>query len=149
MPDAVVVEDPDTAGGHLGEKLEQIGSGDYDQYATVRGVKEHFRTAYGKDVPVIAAGGIWDRADLLHALEQGADGVQMATGCTFGKGLIERTEYGKWALSLVDVATRKAVRVSVKPETKARSWEERKESGSSYSALLRKADISMNLGGSV
>jgi NAD(P)H-dependent flavin oxidoreductase YrpB (nitropropane dioxygenase family) len=79
FPDAVVVEDPDTAGGHLGEKLENIGTGDYDQYATVRGVKEFFRSEYGKDIPVIAAGGVWDRHDLLHALEQGADGVQMAS----------------------------------------------------------------------
>lgn len=79
LPDAVVVEDPDTAGGHLGEKLENIGTGEYDQYATVRGVKEMFRTEFGADVPVIAAGGIWDRADMLHALEQGADGVQMAS----------------------------------------------------------------------
>jgi len=79
LPDAVVVEDPDTAGGHLGEKLENIGNGDYDQYATVRGVKEFFRAEYGLDMPVIAAGGIWDRADLLHALDEGADGVQMAS----------------------------------------------------------------------
>ncbi len=79
FPDAVVVEDPDTAGGHLGEKLENIGTGDYDQYATVRGVKEFFRSEYGKDIPVIAAGGVWGRHDLLHALEQGADGVQMAS----------------------------------------------------------------------
>jgi len=79
LPDAVVVEDPDTAGGHLGEKLENIGSGDYDQYATVRGVKAYFREEFGADIPVIAAGGIWDRADLEYALAQGADGVQMAT----------------------------------------------------------------------
>jgi len=79
LPDAVVVEDPDTAGGHLGEKLENIGNGDYDQYATVRGVKEFFREEYGLEMPVIAAGGIWDRADLLHALAEGADGVQMAS----------------------------------------------------------------------
>lgn len=80
LPDAVVVEDPDTAGGHLGEKMENIGRGDYDQYATVRGVKAFFRSEYGRDdIPVIAAGGIWDRADLIHALEQGADGVQMAS----------------------------------------------------------------------
>jgi nitronate monooxygenase len=79
LPDAVVVEDPDTAGGHLGEKLENIGNGDYDQYATVRGVKEFFRAEYGLDMPVIAAGGIWDRVDLLHALAEGADGVQMAS----------------------------------------------------------------------
>ena len=79
LPDAVVVEDPDTAGGHLGEKIENIGTGEYDQYATVRGIKEYFRSEYGADVPVIAAGGIWDRADLEHALSEGADGVQMAS----------------------------------------------------------------------
>lgn len=79
LPDAVVVEDPDTAGGHLGEKMENIGTGDYDQYETVRQVKKLFREEYGVDVPVIAAGGIWDRADLEHALAEGADGVQMAS----------------------------------------------------------------------
>jgi NAD(P)H-dependent flavin oxidoreductase YrpB (nitropropane dioxygenase family) len=79
FPDAVVVEDPDTAGGHLGEKMENIGTGEYDQYATVRGIKDFFRSEYGQDIPVIAAGGIWDRDDLTHALEQGADGVQMSS----------------------------------------------------------------------
>ena len=79
FPDAVVVEDPDTAGGHLGEKLENIGTGNYDQYATVRGSQGVFPERIRTDIPVIAAGGIWDRADLLHALEQGADGVQMAS----------------------------------------------------------------------
>jgi len=79
LPDAVVVEDPDTAGGHLGEKLEKIGTGTYDQYATVRGVKDYFRQNFQVDIPVIAAGGIWDRNDLLHALAEGADGVQMAS----------------------------------------------------------------------
>jgi nitronate monooxygenase len=79
LPDAVVVENPDTAGGHLGEKMENIGTGEYDQYETVRQVKELFRTEYGADVPIIAAGGIWDRNDLEHALAEGADGVQMAS----------------------------------------------------------------------
>src|SRR5210317_1784234 len=79
LPDAVVVEDPDTAGGHLGEKLEKIGTGEYDQYATVRGVKAYLRETWKLDVPVIAAGGIWDRADFENAMAQGADGVQMGT----------------------------------------------------------------------
>lgn len=79
LPDAVVVEDPDTAGGHLGDKWENIGSGAYDQYATVRGVKSFLQEAGGGDIPVIAAGGVWDRDDLIYALEQGADGVQMAS----------------------------------------------------------------------
>ena len=80
LPDAIVVEDPDTAGGHLGEKMEMIGTGQYDQYAYGPGDKrvsaDRISRAY---IPVIAAGGVWDRADLLYALEQGADGVQMAS----------------------------------------------------------------------
>ncbi|EAT17142.1 nitronate monooxygenase family protein [Desulfuromonas acetoxidans] len=79
LPDAVVVEDPDTAGGHLGEKLENIGNGDYDQYETVRGVKAYFKEKWQLDMPIIAAGGIWDRDDLERALAEGADGVQMAS----------------------------------------------------------------------
>jgi len=79
LPDAVVVEDPDTAGGHLGEKLELIGNGDYDQYETVRGVKAYFKNEWQLDIPIIAAGGIWNREDVEYALAQGADGVQMAT----------------------------------------------------------------------
>lgn len=79
LPDAVVVEDPDTAGGHLGEKLENIGAGTYDQYGTIRAIKAFFLEEYGVSVPVVAAGGIWDRDDVLHALEQGADAVQMAS----------------------------------------------------------------------
>jgi formylmethanofuran dehydrogenase subunit E len=51
-----------------------------------------------------------------HAAGCFADGVQMSTGCTFGKGLIQRAEYAKWALNLVEKGTRRAVRVSVRPE---------------------------------
>lgn len=79
FPDAVVVEDPDTAGGHLGEKMEKIGNGEYDQYATVRAVKNYFKTKWDQDIPIIAAGGVWDHDDLQYALAQGADGVQMGT----------------------------------------------------------------------
>jgi formylmethanofuran dehydrogenase subunit E len=77
-------------------------------------------------VAALGALGVEREADMAHLVfvETGtghaagcfADGVQMATGCTFGKGLIERSQYGKWAMNLVDVATGKAVRVSVKPE---------------------------------
>jgi NAD(P)H-dependent flavin oxidoreductase YrpB (nitropropane dioxygenase family) len=79
LPDAVVVEDPDTAGGHLGEKMENIGTGEYDQYGTIRQIKEFLHMEYGAEVPIVAAGGVWDRADLEHALAEGADGVQMAS----------------------------------------------------------------------
>ncbi|MEJ2758547.1 MAG: FmdE family protein [Anaerolineales bacterium] len=40
-----------------------------------------------------------------------ADGVQIATGCTFGKGNIQKLHYGKWGLTLIDRKQNKAVRV--------------------------------------
>ena len=43
------------------------------------------------------------------------DGVQYATGCTFGKGNIRKETYGKLALSLIDKATNRLLRVSYKP----------------------------------
>jgi formylmethanofuran dehydrogenase subunit E len=48
-----------------------------------------------------------------------ADGVQVITGCTFGKGNITRLHYGKWALTLVDRKTGRAVRVAVRAEMMA------------------------------
>jgi formylmethanofuran dehydrogenase subunit E len=57
-----------------------------------------------------------------HAAGCFADGAQMSTGCTFGKGLIERAEYGKWALNLIERSSRKAVRVSVRPDVMQASF---------------------------
>ena len=48
-----------------------------------------------------------------------ADGVQMITGCTFGKGNIRKLHYGKWGLTLIEKKTGRAVRVSPKAETMA------------------------------
>ncbi|WP_242341147.1 MULTISPECIES: FmdE family protein [Anaeromyxobacter] len=45
-----------------------------------------------------------------------ADGVQVATGCTFGKDLIVRVPHGKLGLTLVDQRRRRAVRVAVRGE---------------------------------
>ncbi len=45
-----------------------------------------------------------------------ADGVQVITGCTFGKGNIEKSNKGKWGLTLVDKRTNRAVRVFPKAE---------------------------------
>lgn len=33
---------------------------------------------YGKSIPVVTAGGIYDHADVMHQMELGADGVQVA-----------------------------------------------------------------------
>ena len=45
-----------------------------------------------------------------------ADGVQYATGCTFGKGNITKRGLGKFALTLIDPAAGRAVRVTAKYE---------------------------------
>jgi len=48
-----------------------------------------------------------------------ADGVQMITGCTFGKGNIQKLHYGKWGVTLIDKKSGRAVRVTPKAEAMA------------------------------
>lgn len=48
-----------------------------------------------------------------------ADGVMAATGCTLGKGNLERLGYGKFAVTLVDRASRRAVRVAARADRMA------------------------------
>jgi len=50
-----------------------------------------------------------------HGAQCFADGVQYATGCTIGKGNLEKAGWGKLALTLIDKKKEKAVRVSYKP----------------------------------
>lgn len=45
-----------------------------------------------------------------------ADGVQMATGCTFGKGNIQKLHYGKFGLTLIDKKNQRSVRVVPKAQ---------------------------------
>jgi len=50
-----------------------------------------------------------------HATMCFVDGVQVATGCTYGKANIEKLNYGKNAIILIDVKNKKSVRVSLNP----------------------------------
>lgn len=61
--------------------------------------------------------------DENHCATCFADGVQVATGCTFGKGNIRKTGYGKWGLTLVDRKNGKAVRVVPKSEVMQKNKE--------------------------
>jgi len=54
-----------------------------------------------------------------------ADGVQYATGCTLGKGNVEKDPKGKLGLTLIDKATNRAVRVVYKPTLQPRIKESR------------------------
>lgn len=80
--DMVVIEGP-KAGGHLGfsqEQLETITQADYDrEIQSIISVVKAYGEKYGCVIPVIAAGGIFDKDDIQHAFSLGTDGVQMAT----------------------------------------------------------------------
>lgn len=82
MPDLVVIEGP-KAGGHLGfskEELESFTPQIYDEVIRDSiGEVKNYEQKYDCTIPVAVAGGIFDRADMDHALELGADAVQMAT----------------------------------------------------------------------
>lgn len=80
-PDMIIVEGPE-AGGHLGfareDILEKKISLEQILIEVIEVVKE-YEMEYGKDIPIIAAGGIYDGKDIAKYLKLGADGVQMAT----------------------------------------------------------------------
>jgi formylmethanofuran dehydrogenase subunit E len=61
--------------------------------------------------------------DENHCATCFADGVQVATGCTFGKGNIQKLHYGKWGLTLIDKKRGKAVRVVPRAEAMQRNKE--------------------------
>lgn len=58
-----------------------------------------------------------------HCATCWADGIQVATGCTLGKGNINKLGYGKWGLTLIDKKTQRAVRVVPKAEAMKKSKE--------------------------
>ncbi len=51
-----------------------------------------------------------------HAAGCFADGVQFATGCTSGKGILKKEPKGKWSFLLIDKKKGKAVKVTLKGE---------------------------------
>ena len=62
---------------HAAETFHQA---EYDE--EVRGIivlVKKYAQKYGKSIPVVTAGGIYDHADVMHQMELGADGVQVAT----------------------------------------------------------------------
>ena len=80
--DFIVIEGP-RAGGHLGftkEQLDHIDEMDYD--TEMKGIiecKKEYEEKYQRPIPVVIAGGIFDQEDIKHAMELGADAVQIST----------------------------------------------------------------------
>lgn len=92
-PDLVVIEGP-LAGGHLGftrESLHELGADTEDVDTTFKkeeyeaeiqkiiALVREYADKYGKHIPVVTAGGIYNHEDVMHQFALGADGVQVAT----------------------------------------------------------------------
>lgn len=79
VPDLVIIEGA-KAGGHLGYSLEEIETSNL--YKILEEVKQEiifFEQKYNKEIPIIVAGGIYSSKDVVQAIKQGADGVQVGT----------------------------------------------------------------------
>ncbi len=80
--DAFILEGP-LAGGHLGFSREQLAlPEEYSLERILPGLLETvkgYEDKYGRKIPVIAGGGIYDGRDIARMLKLGASGVQMAT----------------------------------------------------------------------
>ncbi len=81
LPDGFVVEGP-RAGGHLGFKPEQLNDPAFSLEKIVadviQAVKPYAEKAQ-RQIPVIAAGGVYTGGDIAKFLRMGAAGVQMGT----------------------------------------------------------------------
>jgi len=81
LPDAIVIEHPGFAGGHLGAaRIADLTDPRFD-FATVIPQVNEFLRAHGveREVPLIAAGGIRTHEDIVHLQNLGAAAVQLGT----------------------------------------------------------------------
>jgi nitronate monooxygenase len=76
IPDAVILEGP-KSGGHQGFNYEDCLKDEYQLENLIEPVLNEAKK-WG-DIPVIVAGGIWDKNDIEKFLNIGASGVQMGT----------------------------------------------------------------------
>jgi len=81
VPDAVVVEGP-LCGGHVGFRNEDLMHPDSILKSIVKETVaeiRHFEQEYGREIPVIAGGGIYDGNDMYDIMQAGAKAVKMGT----------------------------------------------------------------------
>jgi nitronate monooxygenase len=81
LPDAIVIEHPRLAGGHLGAaKVADLQDTRFDFENVLPQVLEFFKTAgIEGQIPLIVAGGVSSRADILRWQGLGASAVQLGT----------------------------------------------------------------------
>lgn len=78
LPDAVIVEGS-KAGGHIGYDFQEVVEGKAPGLDELITEIVGFAKTFDPEIPVIAAGGIFDGKDIAHFLKLGASGVQMGT----------------------------------------------------------------------
>lgn len=81
LPDAIVIEHPRLAGGHLGAaKIADLQDPRFDFENVIPQVRQFFKDAgYEQHIPLIAAGGIRTHEDIARLQALGADAVQLGT----------------------------------------------------------------------
>lgn len=81
LPDAIVIEHPRLAGGHLGAaKVADLNDTRFDFENAIPQIRQFFKDAgYEKDIPIIAAGGIGSFEDIARLQSLGASAVQLGT----------------------------------------------------------------------
>jgi nitronate monooxygenase len=81
IPDAFVLEGP-KAGGHLGFKRNDIDDSGHSLERLVSDMMvltAEAKAKYGKEIPIIAAGGIYSGGDMYDIMKLGASAVQLGT----------------------------------------------------------------------
>ncbi|MFM1909176.1 MAG: hypothetical protein RLZZ591_2853 [Pseudomonadota bacterium] len=81
LPDAIVIEHPRLAGGHLGAaKVADLQDKRFDFDEVIPQVLAFFKSAgLEREIPLIAAGGVGSREDILRLQGLGASAVQLGT----------------------------------------------------------------------
>src|SRR6185369_5016581 len=81
LPDAIVIEHPRLAGGHLGAaRVSDLKDRRFDFDVVLPEVQEFFKkSGFEKEIPLIAAGGIHCREDIKRLQGLGAAAVQLGT----------------------------------------------------------------------
>jgi nitronate monooxygenase len=81
LPDAIVIEHPRLAGGHLGAaRVADLQDARFEFETVIPQVLAFFKSAgIEREIPLIAAGGINSQADLLRLQALGAAAVQLGT----------------------------------------------------------------------
>lgn len=78
VPDAVIVEGS-KAGGHIGYDFQEVVDEKAPSLDGLITEIVQFARTFHPEIPVIAAGGVFDGKDIAHFLKLGASGVQMGT----------------------------------------------------------------------